>query len=62
MFTTDLRLMADILARSRKWQPYGSHSELMEAARTHRFYGDYGIARFYVAQARAIRLREQGRV
>ena len=58
----DLKLIADILARSRKWQPYCSHSELLEAARVHRFYGEYGNARFYVAQARAVRLRELGRV
>jgi hypothetical protein len=59
---SDLKLMADILARARKWVPYGSHAELLESARVHRFYGEYGLARFHVAQARALRMREQGRV
>jgi hypothetical protein len=58
----DLRLIASIMARAPKWKPVGSHGEIIEAVSIMRRSGEYGIARYYLAQARAIRLRELGRV
>ena len=58
----DLKLIASIMARAPKWKPIGNHGEIFEAVSVLRHAGEYGVARYYLAQARAVRLREQGRV
>jgi hypothetical protein len=58
----DLKLIASILARAPKWRPVGNHGEIIEAVSIMRRAGEYSVARYYLAQARAIRLRELGRV